>query len=404
MKKSTKTGLALVLIGAFLVAGAPSAFAVGESETGWTYAVDPNCTPTEGSPAVEYVAAVYGEAPLITPAVEYQAAVYGEPPLITPAVEYQAAVTKTEYLYKQLVTGKEKWLDSLTWNPGLGWYYAQQTRVVVVTPEVPAADAVYGPAPLISAEVLAQDAVYGPAPLVSAEVPAQAAVEANDCQIATARWILPNGGTASNVTWPQAIANQANLDAILCGETVTIQVDDYPYGTAAEKARTDALGPVLEQGEDYGWAFNWRFETFTSEDCAPNPGPLVEYDEGVALDCEADVVEHRYFSRTTGEPTFDRASNTWTHGEFGEWTQYDFNAVPATDEQCPPPVIPEEPEEGDQDTGKPAGPAAEILAATGSDDATNPVNPTAGLITGMVLCALGAAALVSRFARRLRQQ
>ena len=91
---------------------------------------------------------------VVTPAVPAQPAVYGERPLITPAVEYVPANPgTTQYQYSQLVTGKTKWLDSLTWNPGLGWYYNGTTQVVGATPEVPAQEAVYGEAPLISAEV-----------------------------------------------------------------------------------------------------------------------------------------------------------------------------------------------------------------------------------------------------------
>lgn len=97
---------------------------------------------------------------VVTPAVPFQPAVYGERPLITPAVEYVPANPGvTQYQYSQLVTGKTKWLDSLTWNPGLGWYYNGTTQVVGATPEVPAQEAVYGEAPLISAEVAAQPEV-----------------------------------------------------------------------------------------------------------------------------------------------------------------------------------------------------------------------------------------------------
>ncbi|QKY80337.1 membrane protein [Microbacterium phage Mercedes] len=97
---------------------------------------------------------------VVTPAVPYQPAVYGERPLITPAVEYVPANPgTTQYEYRQLITGKTKWLDSKTWNPGLGWYATGNTQVVGATPEVPAQEAVYGDAPLISPEVLAQPEV-----------------------------------------------------------------------------------------------------------------------------------------------------------------------------------------------------------------------------------------------------
>lgn len=88
----------------------------------------------------------------------------------------------------------------------------------------------------------------------------------------TLKWILPNGGTSSNVTWPQPVASDANLALIPCGTTVTIQVDTYPYTTAEDKARTDALAAdgILAQGEDYGWAQSWYFEKYSAPQCPPN--------------------------------------------------------------------------------------------------------------------------------------
>lgn len=69
--------------------------------------------------------------------------------LVTPEVPEVPAVPEvshTEYLYKQIITGHEKWLDSLTWNPGLGWYYSGESKVVVdqeAVSAVPAVPAVY---------------------------------------------------------------------------------------------------------------------------------------------------------------------------------------------------------------------------------------------------------------------
>lgn len=89
--------------------------------------------PGSGEPTIEvenpdYVAGTPG-----SPAVGYPTLTIANPDYVAP----KAAVTKTEYLYKQMVTGKEKWLDSLTWNPGLGWFYAGESRTTEVSPAVP---------------------------------------------------------------------------------------------------------------------------------------------------------------------------------------------------------------------------------------------------------------------------
>lgn len=69
----------------------------------------------------------------------------------------------------------------------------------------------------------------------------------------TLEWTLPNGGTRENVTWPQPPYVSE------CG--VWVQVDIYPYGTAEEKTRTDALDDdgLLTYGEDHGWVKSWSF-------------------------------------------------------------------------------------------------------------------------------------------------
>lgn len=95
----------------------------------------------------------------------------------------------------------------------------------------------------------------------------------------TLKWILPDGGSQENVTWPQPVFDG---DLVPCGTTVTIQVDTYPYTTDEEKARTDALDDdgLLQYGEDHGWVQSWYFETFTAEDCyvppsAANPNAVI---------------------------------------------------------------------------------------------------------------------------------
>lgn len=105
------------------------------------------CTPAEAwTEVIEHPAV--GEPTITTPNPDYVPAIPGTPAQGEPTISVEVsnpdykpavpAVTKTEYLYKQLVTGKEKWMDSLTWNPGLGWYYAHQERTTEVTPAQPA--------------------------------------------------------------------------------------------------------------------------------------------------------------------------------------------------------------------------------------------------------------------------
>ncbi|QHB37212.1 hypothetical protein QDA03_gp29 [Microbacterium phage Terij] len=84
--------------------------------------------PTKGEPTIanpDYKPAVPG-----TPAV-------GEPTMTVPNPDYKPAaeaVYATEYEYQQIITGKTKWLDSKTWNPGLGWFHTGNTRQVEVSP------------------------------------------------------------------------------------------------------------------------------------------------------------------------------------------------------------------------------------------------------------------------------
>lgn len=83
-------------------------------------------------------------------------------------------------------------------------------------------------------------------------------------------WALPDGGTETNVTWPQTYL--ADPSALACG--VTYQVDTY----LASEAALFTNDGVLELGEDYGsdtqtGAISWRF--VYGGDCAPEEPPLV---------------------------------------------------------------------------------------------------------------------------------
>jgi len=76
-------------------------------------------------------------------------------------------------------------------------------------------------------------------------------------------WLMPNGGTAEHVTWPQT-ATPAGV--VPCG--VTAQVDTYPSQAALDTLAADG---VLTLGEDYGIAESWRF--VYGGDCPVEPGP-----------------------------------------------------------------------------------------------------------------------------------
>lgn len=148
----------------------------------------------------------------------------------------------------------------------------EPTSQAEAPPAEEAVDAPVGeaPAPEVSTPTEEQPAAEEPAPVAEEEEPTPPVTEpVVEEQWQTLRWTLPNGGTAENVTWPQPVFDST---LIPCGETVTIQVDVYPYTTDEDKARTDALDDdgILTQGEDYGWAHSWSFETYTAPDCAPS--------------------------------------------------------------------------------------------------------------------------------------
>ena len=101
---------------------------------------------------------------------------------------------------------------------------------------------------------------------VAVALPAQA----TESETVEVFWALPDGGTETNVTWPQTYLSDPTV--LACG--VTYQVDTY---LASEAALFTADG-VLELGEDYGsdaqtGAISWRF--VYGGDCASEEPPLV---------------------------------------------------------------------------------------------------------------------------------
>jgi len=99
-------------------------------------------------------------------------------------------------------------------------------------------------------------------------------------------WELPNGGTATNVTWPQTLV--ADCRPPKC--EVTQQIDTY---TVDEAAKFTADG-VLELGEDYGsdtqtGAISWRF--VAGGDCPVVEPPTDEPPVDVCPNIDGDQTE-----------------------------------------------------------------------------------------------------------------
>lgn len=136
------------------------------------------------------------------------------------------------------------------------------------TPAEEPQEAPQSSAPVEEAPAPAVDAPAAPAPApVVAETVKPVEVTP---QTKTLRWTLPNGGTPENVTWDQPVFNPASIP---CGTTVWVQVDTYPYTTAEDQARTDALDDdgLLRNGEDHGWAQSWTFEQYKAPSCVIAP-------------------------------------------------------------------------------------------------------------------------------------
>jgi LPXTG-motif cell wall-anchored protein len=92
-----------------------------------------------------------------------------------PGVPAVPAVTHTEYEFKQFITGNLKWNADRWWNPGLGWFFDGNTKIVIDKAAIPAVPAI----PEVSHQVKVID-VPGVAEvshidhqLVSAAVPAK---------------------------------------------------------------------------------------------------------------------------------------------------------------------------------------------------------------------------------------
>jgi LPXTG-motif cell wall-anchored protein len=131
---------------------------------------------------------------------------------------------------------------------------------------------------LVEVPVVDQPAVPEVAPLAE-ELPG--IEEPVAPEMITLKWILPNGGTPQNVTWPQPAATPENLAALECGTTVWIQEDTGPADDRVQKMLADGQ---LDNEEDWGWVESWQFSQFTAPACADDPPPVV------VTQCTADEV------------------------------------------------------------------------------------------------------------------
>lgn len=149
-----------------------------------------------------------------------------------------------------------------------------------------------------------------PAPVVE--------VQGKPSAMKTIRWVLPDGGTPDNVTWPQPIASDANLAAIPCGTTAWLQVDVYPYQSEKDKKRTDRLADdgILTYGEDHGWALSWSFEKYDAPRCVPvQPADDVAKSTVTGDFACGDTTVTDTTTTTTTPYVWDEAAWAWVAGQ-----------------------------------------------------------------------------------------
>lgn len=367
MKKILGLSFSAVLVAGGLVFGSAAAATATVEE----------CVPVEG------VDAWTETIPAVTDVVKHDAEY--ETVEVSPAVEYQPAVYEIEYEFRHKHDGKKtKWSTNPNWNAenngnSKGWYATGNTRNgKLISAEVPAKDAV-------TEEKLVKEAWEETIIVTPEQTINHPAVEEVTCddeeppvvvtpETKTIKWVLPNGGTPENVTWPQPVYTGQEVP---CGETVWLQVDVYPYTTEADKARTDALDDdgVLTNGEDHGWVKSWTFEKLEGEACevpptAANPTAVITAVCGEAtfiltnpLVNDADqltasfvvMVDGEFYGAYSaeagnrveetiefGEDTGDHLVEVYQAGT-SEWKLIASGEVPSDCEV--PPTTPEEPEE-----------------------------------------------------------
>jgi hypothetical protein len=100
----------------------------------------------------------------------------------------------------------------------------------------------------------------------------------------TYSWRLPDGGSASDVTWPQPLVGAGRLVPSECG--VTYQVDTYT-GTREAIDAVVGDGVLIDAAEDAAVYVGHEF-TYGGDcpEVPPNPGPLVDVFVDYSTDCD----------------------------------------------------------------------------------------------------------------------
>jgi len=420
MRKVTSGAIAVLLAGAGLAftaapasAHTPAASATCEAIT--ISASNYETKPASGEPTIanpDYQPAVPG-----TPAV-------GEPTIVIDNPDYvpaKDAVTATEYLYKQLITGKTKWLDSLTWNPGLGWYYAGETREVEVTPAQPAVgepqievdNPAYVPA-VPEVPAVGEPTIPNPEYVEADETPNTVAVTvdgattteefgtdysavvpfenkyvAHDWSVTITAWNDPSGDRGYTQTY-SGTTTPCDLPIVPASHSVT--------GEATCGAADITLSN--EQGE-YEQALTASFVIWVDGDFHSAPAVMGGESKTVSLAFDEDSGDHQIIVRSgpaQGDEvllTLDVTSDCETN-------------VPPTEEPEEP-TTPTTPEEPKVDEPAAQTPVTARLVTTSTDDTlaqtgADPAVTVWGLTAGALAVALGALSVVFGLRRRQMNQ
>ena len=119
--------------------------------------------------------------------------------------------------------------------------------------------------------------------------------------------------------------------------TINQWLEKYPDAQVVGIAYSLGSG-VLGDGVISSITVNCTVFTFDYVEPAEEPEPVTETKTERTVDCFADTVTEQDYERTTGEPTYDPQTNTWTQGEFGPWEPVgEPRVTEATDEDCPLP-------------------------------------------------------------------
>lgn len=383
---------ALATVGLLAVAAPASATYGGEV-----------CTPSAAWTEVVEIPAV-GEPTLTVENPDYVPAVPGVPAQGEPTIsvevsnpDYRApvpAVTKTEYLYKQLVTGKEKWLDSLTWNPGLGWYYAHQERVVEVTPAQPAVGTptiwVNQPNPYYVPAVPEVPAVGEP----TISTPNPDYVPASTENIEHPAVTCPTGpghnanGEATCGAWSITLYNQQDEGYEARTASFVVYIDgefDQAYAVAGGEQETiSGTFPedsgnhqvIVRTGAAQGDEFVFSLDV-TSDCIVAQPEPEIVTEQATPeIPCDAEVGDEIATTTTVTTTPYVLSEGAWVPGEPVVTTEDSTYVVTEADvaalEECP--VTPTEPTTPTTPVVTPTTPltpavATPAKAAAASDDA-----------------------------------